>query len=299
MKYDGVKVPIRCYQTQSTCFRGTHAMEVYGVLWHSTGANNPWVKRYVQPDDDAIDRTDMLNLLGKNQYGNDWNHTYHEAGLNAWIGKLADGSVVTVQTMPWDYAPWGCGVAYKGGPSCNSHWIQFEICEDGLDDPVYFNQVYTEACELTAYLCKLFNVDPQGAVRFAGKDVPTILCHQDSYQYGVGCNHGDIYHWFKRHGKTMQSVRDDVEAIMSTFIPQPKPSDKTDDSEVSSTLPVYNQVSDCPGYAQPTISKMIDKGFISGTGTGRKDSEGRPADLSLSLDMLRVFVVMDRAGVFG
>lgn len=38
--------------TNSTCYKGTSPMEVKGVLWHSTGANNPTLKRYVQPSTD-------------------------------------------------------------------------------------------------------------------------------------------------------------------------------------------------------------------------------------------------------
>ncbi len=71
-------------------------MTVKGILWHSTGANNPNLKRYIQPSDNAADKTKMLNLLGKNTNKNDWNHIYREAGLNCWIGKLADGTVTTV-----------------------------------------------------------------------------------------------------------------------------------------------------------------------------------------------------------
>lgn len=288
MKYYNGKVPMQCMMTQSTCYRGTKKMEVYGVLWHSTGANNPNLKRYVQPDDNAGFRDDWLELLGVNQYKNDWNHTEHDAGLNAWIGKLADGSVTSIQTMPWDFAPWGCGVAYKGGPSCNSHWIQFEICEDGLKDPVYFNEVYTEACELTAYLCNMYNIDPLGLVKFSGQAVPTILCHQDSYKLGLGCNHSDVYHWFNIHGKTMADVRQDVCDILANkdaFVVPPVVNG------------IYNMVAQVPSYAQQTIIKLIDKGLLNGTCTGKKDADGRPADLSLSLDMIRIFVVLDRAGV--
>ena len=46
-------------------------MTVKGILWHSTGANNPNLKRYVQPSDNAVDKTKMLNLLGKNTNKND------------------------------------------------------------------------------------------------------------------------------------------------------------------------------------------------------------------------------------
>ena len=62
-------------QTQSTCYKGTRTMEVKGVLWHSTGANNPMLKRYVQPSN-TPDKRDTITLakIGKNAYGNDWNH---------------------------------------------------------------------------------------------------------------------------------------------------------------------------------------------------------------------------------
>lgn len=150
----------------------------------------------------------MLSLLGKNKYKNDWNHINHKAGIHAWIGKLADGTVTTVQTLPWDYRPWGCGSGIKG--SCNDGWIQFEICEDNLVDRNYFNTVYKEACELTAYLCRLYSIDPCGSVLYNEVDIPTILCHKDAYSLKVGTNHGDVLHWFKKHGKTMDDVRKDV-----------------------------------------------------------------------------------------
>lgn len=212
MKYSEQNKPLVCMQTQSTCYKGTRTMQVLGVLWHSTGANNPNLKRYVQPSDNDPNRAALLNLLGKNNYGNDWNHISTQAGLNCWIGKLADGTVTTVQTMPWNYRPWGCGSGNKG--SCNTGWIQFEICEDNLVDADYFNKVYKEACEITAYLCKLYNIDPHGTVRVNGVNIPTILCHQDSYRLGFGSNHGDVLHWFPRFGKSMETARNDVAALL-------------------------------------------------------------------------------------
>ena len=212
MKYSSSNKPLVCMQTQSTCYKGTSTMTVKGILWHSTGANNPNLKRYVQPSDNAKDRDEMIKLLGKNSYGNDWNHITHQAGLNCWIGKLADGTVTTVQTMPWNYKPWGCGSGSKG--SCNNGWIQFEICEDGLTDKAYFDKVYKEACEITAYLCEMYNIDPMGTVTVNGVKVPTILCHADSHKLGLGSNHGDVNHWFPKHGKSMETARADVKALL-------------------------------------------------------------------------------------
>lgn len=227
MKYTNNNKPLVCMMTQSSCYKQTTTMTIKGILWHSTGANNPTLRRYVQPDDNAKNRQELLNKIGKNQYGNDLNHTEEDIGLNAWIGQLADGTVAAVQTMPWNFRPWGCGSGSKG--SCNSGWIQFEICEDGLTDSSYFNKVYKEACELTAYLCKLYNINPNGTVKYNGVNVPTILCHHDSYQLGLGSGHYDIYNWFPNFNKDMTNVRKDVTSLLNshpTPAPTPTPSSK-------------------------------------------------------------------------
>ena len=59
----------------------------------------------------------------------------------------------------------------------------------------------------------------------------------------------------------------------------------------------YNKLTDMPEWAKPTVKKMIDKGFLGGSGA--KDGDGNPIELDLSLDMVRTFVVLDRAGNFG
>ena len=222
MKYSSTNPPLVCMQTQSQCYKNTRKMTILGVLWHDTGANNPNLKRYVQPSDNAPDREEMLSLLGVNKYKNDWNHTNRQAGMNCWIGKLADGTITTVQTMPWDSRPWGCGSGKKG--SCNNGWIQFEICEDGKNDAAYLEAVYREACEITAYLCQMFNIDPHGTVNLNGVTVPTILCHQDSARLELGSDHSDIYDWFPKFGKSMITARDDVAALMVEAAPINKPS---------------------------------------------------------------------------
>ena len=208
MKYSQSNPPLMCMMTHSTCYQQTNKMQIKGILWHSTGANNKTLKRYVQPSREDPNYFNLITVIGQNPNGNDWNSISVQAGLNAWIGTLADGTVTSVQTMPWDYKPWGCGSGPNG--SCNNGWIQFEICEDSLNDPTYFVKVYKEACELTAYLCKAYNINPLGNVN----GIPTILCHQDSYKLGLGTNHSDVYHWFNRYGKTMDNVRQDVANLL-------------------------------------------------------------------------------------
>lgn len=222
MKYSENNKPLVCMQTNSQCYKNTREMDILGILWHSTGANNPTLKRYVQPFDGTANKehpentytnAQWLEVLGKNSNKNDWNHIDREAGLNFWIGKLADGTVAAVQTMPWNYRPWGCGSGKNG--SCNNGWIQFEICEDALSDKAYFEAVYKEACEVTAYLCKKFKIDPKGTVTVNNIKVPTILCHKESSNLGMGSNHGDVLHWFPKFGKDMDDVREDVYALLN------------------------------------------------------------------------------------
>lgn len=196
-----------------------------GVMIHSTGADNPNLKRYVQPVSSTLDRAELLEQLGINANSNHWNQTrvyvytdgtrtvgtrnysktlqqtLYEPCVHGFIGKLADGSVAAVQTLPWNHRGWHCGVG-TSGKSANDTHIAFEICEDALTDPAYFKQVYQTAVELTAMLCREYGLDPQAD--------GVVICHQEGYRRGIASNHGDVLHWFPRHGKSMDDFRTDV-----------------------------------------------------------------------------------------
>jgi hypothetical protein len=233
MKYSETNKPIVCMQTNSDCYKKTTTMTPKGILWHDTGAGNPYIHRYVQPLESDADYEEKIALLGKNKYGNDWNHKPRQAGMNCWVGRLADGSVATVQTMPWNYKPWGCGSGSRG--SLNNTHLQFEICDDGMESREYFEAVYKEACEITAYLCAMYNLDPLGSFTYKGVQVPVITSHAESYDLKLGSNHGDPLKWLKKYGKSMDDVRRDVAAIMNgkeepakpATAPAPAPAVKT------------------------------------------------------------------------
>lgn len=268
MKYSNANQPLVCMMTNSTCYKQTRKMDIKGVLWHSTGANNKTIKRYVQPSENDKNCQSLIAKIGKNTNRNDWNHSSQQAGVNAWIGALADGSVAAVQTLPWNYRPWGCGSGPKG--SCNTGWIQFEICEDNLSDPNYFAKVYKEACELTAYLCKTYNINPNGFVNVNGVTVPTILCHQDSYQLGLGSNHADVYHWFKKYGKDMATVRKDVAALMQSKVIEEDDEDMTQE-KFNEMMNVYlSQLAAQPvTWEQDAMTWAQANGLINGNEKGQ------------------------------
>lgn len=175
------------YLTENDCYKRGKYITPKGVMVHSTGAENPNLKRYVGPDD---------GLLGVNQNNNHWNRPDVGACVHAFIGKLADGTIATYQTLPWNMRGWHCG-----DDGNNTH-ISFEICEDGLEDPVYFSQAYREAVELTAHLCRLYHLDPRAD--------GVVLCHAEGYRRGIASAHADVEHWFPKFGKSMDDFRNDV-----------------------------------------------------------------------------------------
>ena len=185
--------------TNNACYKAGKTITPKGIMVHSTGANNPNLKRYVGPDD---------GLLGKNQYNNHWNQDKpdgRQVCVHGFIGKLADGSIATYQTLPWNYRAW-----HAGGSANDTH-IGFEICEDDLTDTSYFSAVYKEAIELCVYLCKQYGLTE--------KD---IICHSEGYKLGIASNHGDVMHWFPKHGKSMDIFRADVKAgLAATEAPAP------------------------------------------------------------------------------
>lgn len=193
--------------TNNECYKVGKKITVKGIMVHSTGANNPNLKRYVGPND---------GKLGDNAYNNHWNQNRpdgRQVCVHAFIGKLANGSVATYQTLPWDMRGWHGGSGSKG--CVNDTHIGFEMCEDGLTDPVYFNAVYNEAVELCAYLCKMFNLDPL-------KD-GVIIGHYEGASRGIATNHGDPNNWLPKHGKSMDAFRAAVKSAMGGTTPMPTP----------------------------------------------------------------------------
>ena len=193
---------VKGYLKRNDCYRADKALKPKGVMVHSTGANNPFVSRYV-PGDGTVGRNvggnhwDQTNEMWKEKFGSELNKCVH-----AFVGRFADGGVGAVQTLPWDMRGW-----HAGKKTGNDRYIGFEICEDGLDDPDYFAAVYGCAVELTAMLCQLFSLDPM--------EVGVVICHAEGYALGVASNHGDVLHWFSRFGKTMDDFRRDVSAEMA------------------------------------------------------------------------------------
>lgn len=234
------------FLTENDCYKSGRTITPKGVMVHSCGV--------AQPDVEVFLRT--------------WNVPGCTACVHAFVHE---GGVV--QTLPWNRRGW-----HAGGSANNTH-IGFEICEpaghtyqggtmigyDAQRNADYFRSVYENAVELTAGLCRTYDLDPL--------EDGVILCHSEGYQRGVASNHADVTHWFPKHGKTMDDFRRDVACAVKG-----KNNGKG-----------YDDLGDLPEWCQPSVRKAVDKGVLQGTGQGK---------LELSWEFCRVVTLLDRLGLF-
>lgn len=265
---------LKCILTENDCYKAKRAIQPRGVMVHSTGADNPNLKRYVQPLKGDADYAALTARLGVNANGNHWNRGGLDVCVHGFIGKLADGSVASVQTLPWTHRGWHAGTGTSGGSANNTH-ISFEICEDGLTDPAYFKLVYREAVELTAYLCKQYGLDPLAD--------GVVICHSEGYRRGIASGHADVEHWFPKQGKSMDDFRADVAAELA-----PKPAPEPDiGSEEDDDMTYYKTLDEVPEHYRAAVEKLVEAGALKGTAEGV---------LNVSEDFCRTMTVLDRLG---
>ena len=183
---------IQCYQTKNPCYRKGTPMKPVGIVVHSTGANNPHLCRYV----------DCPERLGVNRYGNHWNRPEAATLVHGAIGLDKEGFVTVVNTLPYTMAAWGVGKGSRGSYNYDpTGHIQFEMCEDDLTDPSYFDQVMGTAVAYCAQLCREY-----------GLAAESIVSHKEAHALGYASNHGDPENWMGRFGMTMEDFRARVRA---------------------------------------------------------------------------------------
>lgn len=189
---------ITAYATKNDCYKKAQKMTPKGIVVHSTGANNPYLKRYV----------DAPAEVGVNQYGNHWNNPASVMGrsvcVHAFIGYALNNEVKVANILPYDFCCWGVGSGAKGSYNYNPPYIQFEMCEDDCKNKAYFEAVYKTAVEYCVYLCKKFNIQ-----------VENIVSHKEAHAKGYGSNHGDPNNWWDNFGRTMNDFRAAVKAQLN------------------------------------------------------------------------------------
>lgn len=147
---------------------------------------------------------------------------------------------------------WHCGAKTYKHPECrNNNSIGIEICMNDKNGKVRQGSIDT-AAELARYLMKRYGILIANVIRH----------HDVTGKYCPGPMVDDAALW---------------DAFKKSLI-------KEDDDEVR-----YKYYDDMPDWAQPTVKKLVDKGYLKGEGNGV---------LNLSEDTLKVLVINDRAGLY-
>lgn len=190
---------ITAYATKNDCYKKAQKCTPKGIVVHSTGANNPYLKRYV----------DAPAEVGANAYGNHWNNPASVMGrsvcVHSFIGYALNNIVKVANILPYNFCCWGVGSGTKGSYNYNPAYIQFEMCEDDCKNRAYFEAVRDTAIEYCVYLCKEFNIP-----------VENIVSHKEAHAKGYGSNHGDPNNWWDNFGYTMNDFRAAVKSKLNT-----------------------------------------------------------------------------------
>ena len=273
---------IESIMTKNPCYTAGRKITVKGLMLHSVGCPQPNAQVFI----------------------NNWNRSDYKT---ACVHGFIDGNTgIVYQTLPWNHRGW-----HGGGSSNNTH-IGVEMCEpsvikytggssftcsDKAKAQESVKKTYNAAVELFAMLCTKFNLNP----------LKDIVSHREGHALGIATNHGDPEHLWKGVGLnyTMDGFRADVKNKMENKEDEPMTSDERTKFnalvDAVGTLAgkvdklehkmIYAWVDDnMPDWARPTITKLINKGYLKG------DEEGK---LNLDENMLRMLVINDRAGIYG
>lgn len=232
------------YATSNGAYQAGRKINPQGCVNHSVGCAQPSVDVF-------------FNLMNKSSAG--W-------GVNALLGDFHKGDGRILVVLPLDARPWGCGSGSKG--SWNNTKVQWEVCEpaghtyaggtmiayDVAKNQVYFDRMWKMLVAWNVYLVKKF-----------GYDINGISDHAESYRAGYGSNHSDMGQWLPKHGKSMDALRQEVQAILN--------GSEDDDMDVKRFEELFLEMrkglqdNDAGTYSNEARNWATSSGLIAGNGT--------------------------------
>ena len=186
-------ITFEAYARNNGAFRAARPMpsgSPAGIIIHSTGANNPNLRRYVNAPE----------VCGENPYKNFFDRADSDVCPHAVIGLDKSGEVRAAKLLPWNICCWGCGSGSKGSYNYSPAYIQIEVCEDALNDRAYFERAFALAADLCKRLMKNYpSIKPEN-----------IISHHEAHLRGYASNHADCDHWLRKFGLNMDWFRAQV-----------------------------------------------------------------------------------------
>ena len=234
-----------------------------GIVVHATDPAGEVISRFVQPfegqttgmqiDGKAATADQMLVLLGKNKYANDWNRPMSESKcVHAFIGKIANGSYAVCQTLPFTAPCWGAGSGSKGsyngclgGVAKKPLYVQFEMIEGAVGNATHAKKLYNEAVDFCVYLCRTYPTIK----------LDNIVSHKEAHKRGYATDHGDPEGYWKRSGVdlTMDKFRADVKQRLEDYVDM-----TTDEVKALVIKEVNSAVATAGNVLMENMTKQLD-----------------------------------------
>lgn len=213
------------------------------------------------------------------------NKTSAQWGVNAILGDFHTGEGRILVTLDLKARPWGCGAGSRG--SWNNTKIQWEACEPAGHTYAGGTMIAYDVEKNQGYFDRMWKMLVAWNVYCAvklGYPVSGISDHAESYRAGYGSNHSDMGQWLPKHGKSMDALRAEVQAIL-------------ENEEDEEDMVRYNKLSDIPESCnfRNIVDDLMTAGIIAGDGS---DPDGNDDVIDLSHDMVRMLIFNYRAGVY-
>lgn len=234
------------YATENGAYRSGRKINPQGSVNHSVGCAQPSIEVFYKS-------------MNKSSAG--W-------GVNAILGDFHKGDGRILVTMPLNARPWGCGSGKKG--SWNNTKVQWEVCEpaghtysggtmigyDIAKNQAYFDRMWKMLVAWNVYVVDKF-----------GFPISGISDHIESYYAGYGSGHADMGHWLPKHGKSMNALRAEVEAIINGADTEDDDMDVARFSELFREMRKDLQDNDSGQYSEAARKWAVESGLIAGNGT--------------------------------
>lgn len=178
---------------------------------------------------------------------------------------FVDGKTILQVNDYHTYYTWHCGDGKGKYGITNQNSVGIEMCINSDGD---HNKAFDNLVAVTKHLMQELNIPPERVVR-----------HYDASRKNcpASMNNGTWSKW------------NEFKSMIEEDIDMAKLEELENRIAKLENKMVYNYIdTNMPDWAKPTIQKLVDKGYLKGDGNG----------LGLTDEMLKIFVILDRAGNF-
>lgn len=249
IKYVEDHMEIR-YATNNGAYRSGKKINPTGCVNHSIGVAQPSVEVIFN----GMNSSDVI-----------W-------GVNAILGDFHLGEGKILVTLKDYTRPWGCGNGSKG--TWNNTKVQWEVCEPAGHTYKYGQMIGYDVKKNQPYFDRMWKMLVAWNVYMIDKygyPVSGISDHAEAHEAGYGSNHSDMGQWLPKHGKSMDMLRKEVQAILNN-----KEDDKMSLKDFIAFMNLYRddlQDNDADEYSEEAREWALSTGLIKGSG---KDENGDP-----------------------